>query len=152
MLAGLVFAAFVLVQPAAASANVFDSMSAPLSGPSISSDRPDYAPGDRVTLSGAHWQPGESVNIVVNDDLGSTWRRDVNVAADASGAITDSFNLPQWFVAEYTVTATGASGAVARTTFTDGNVQVSSTGETSVVNAWAKFNGNAGCTGDPNAT
>jgi hypothetical protein len=33
--------------------------------------------------------------------------------------ISDSFNLPDWFVATYSVKATGASGAVATTSFTD---------------------------------
>jgi hypothetical protein len=41
------------------------------------------------------------------------------VIADASGNITDSFNLPNTFVSDYDVTATGSSGAVATTTFTD---------------------------------
>jgi len=41
------------------------------------------------------------------------------VTADASGYITDQFNLPNRFVANYSVKATGASGAVATTTFTD---------------------------------
>ena len=30
------------------------------SGPTISSDRPDYAPGEAVVLTGDGWQPGES--------------------------------------------------------------------------------------------
>src|ERR671913_522090 len=87
--------------------------------PTIQSDKADYAPGATVTLTGSGWQPGESVNIVVNDDVGQTWNRNVNVTADASGSISDSFNLPDWFVATYSVKATGASGAVATTRFTD---------------------------------
>ncbi|MBA3407721.1 MAG: hypothetical protein H0U06_06630, partial [Solirubrobacterales bacterium] len=93
--------------------------------PSIWSDKADYAPGELVTLSGSQWGAGEFVHIRVNDDAGSTWSRDVDVTADGAGAISDSFNLPDWFVAEYSVTATGASGSVARTTFTDGNVRIS---------------------------
>src|SRR5919107_803530 len=38
--------------------------------PTIQSDKADYAPGELVTLTGSGWQPGESVNIVVNDDAG----------------------------------------------------------------------------------
>ena len=53
--------------------------------PSVWSDKADYAPGELVTLSGANWQAGETVNIVVNDDVGETWRRDVDVTADAAG-------------------------------------------------------------------
>ena len=87
--------------------------------PSVWSDKADYAPGELVTLSGANWAAGEVVHIRVNDDAGETWRRDVDVTADASGAISDQFNLPMSFVAVYSVTATGASSGTATWTFTD---------------------------------
>ena len=92
--------------------------------PMIWSDKADYAPGELVTLSGAHWQPGESVHMSVNDDIGKTWSRDVDVVADAAGDLTDQFNLPDRFVASYSVRATGSSGAVATASFTDGNFRV----------------------------
>jgi YDG domain/Bacterial Ig-like domain (group 3) len=116
-LIGLVLALLIVVP--AASADVYDPADWT---PMVWSDKADYAPGEQVTLSGAHWTPGETVHIRVNDDTGASWERDVDVTADESGAITDQFNLPDWFVAQYRVTATGASGAVATTTFTDGNV------------------------------
>src|SRR5215216_7931556 len=97
-------------------------------GPTIQSDKADYKPGELVTLTGSGWMPGESVNIVVNDDVGQTWNRNVNVIADPSGNISDSFNLPDWFVATYTVTATGTQSGVATTTFTDGTVRVRAVG------------------------
>src|SRR5215218_7200039 len=65
--------------------------------PTITSDKADYAPGELVTLSGGNWQPGESVNIKVNDTYGATWSRNVDVTANANGEITDSFNLPDTF-------------------------------------------------------
>jgi Bacterial Ig domain/Bacterial cadherin-like domain len=77
-----------------------------------------------VILTGSNWQPGESVHIHVNDDVGQTWSRDVDVTADENGAIRDEFQLPDWFVATYNVTATGAQSGVATTSFTDGNVAV----------------------------
>jgi hypothetical protein len=92
--------------------------------PTIQSDKADYAPGELVTLTGSGWVPGESVNIVVNDDVGQSWNRNVNVTADASGNITDLFNLPNSFVAQYSVTATGAQSGTATTSFTDGNLGV----------------------------
>ena len=87
--------------------------------PTIQSDQADYAPGATVTLTGSNWQTGESVHINVNDIYGPTWWHNVDVTADASGNIKDSFNLPDWFVAAYEVTATGAQSGTARTTFTD---------------------------------
>src|SRR5918996_6339903 len=65
--------------------------------PTIQSDQADYPPGATVTLTGSNWQPGESVHINVNDDVGQTWSYDVDVTADASGNITDQFQLPTTF-------------------------------------------------------
>src|SRR5690349_800125 len=87
----------------------------------IASDLADYPPGGTVRLTGENWPAGESVHIFVNDDVGSTWSRTVDVVASAGGMISDQFALPNWFVADYSVTATGSSGVVARTTFTDSN-------------------------------
>ena len=92
--------------------------------PWISSDLPDYAPGSTVNLLGGSWQPGEAVHIVVNDNLGQTWAWSDDVTADSGGGISDSLTLPEWFVASYSVTATGASGSAATSSFTDGNVNV----------------------------
>jgi hypothetical protein len=94
--------------------------------PTISSDKADYAPGELISLTGANWQPGEDVHISVNDDTGSTWTRNVDVVADATGAIFDQFNLPDWFVATYSVVATGQTSGVAGTTFTDSNPLIAS--------------------------
>ena len=87
--------------------------------PQIWSDKADYSPGETVVLSGANWAPGESVHIRVNDDEGQTWSRDVDITADYAGGISDQFNLPDWFVANYSVTATGAESRTATTSFTD---------------------------------
>src|SRR5918993_2391804 len=87
--------------------------------PTIQSDKEDYPPSDTVILTGSGWQPGESVNINVNDDEGQTWNRNVDVIADENGGVRDEFVLPEWFVATYSVTATGSSGGTATSTFTD---------------------------------
>src|SRR5512147_445886 len=73
--------------------------------PTITSDLPDYAPGATVTLTGAGWQPNEAVHVYVNDDWGSSWNYPADVTADELGAFTLSFQLPNWFVATYSVTA-----------------------------------------------
>jgi len=94
------------------------------STPTINSDKADYAPGDAVVLSGEGWQAGESVQIDVEDSEGKTWTHQVTVTADEGGSVRDEFNLPEWFVATYSVTATGEVSGVATATFTDGNVYV----------------------------
>ena len=99
----------------------------PVAAPTITSDKDDYPPGGEVILTGTNWQPGEQVHIRVNDDAGETWRRDVDVVSDEDGAIRDVFNLPDWFVAVYTVTATGSLSGIAKTTFTDATIMLSPT-------------------------
>jgi hypothetical protein len=106
--------------------------------PTIQSDKADYGPGELVTLTGSGWQPGEAVRINVNDDAGQSWSRTQDVTADASGNISDSFNLPNWFVATYKVTATGASGT-ANTTFTDASVSVKTNGVSGATVSWTKY-------------
>src|SRR6185503_2859860 len=44
---------------------------------------------------------------------------DAVVTADGNGDIVDRFNIAEWYVAEYYVTATGEFSGVATTTFTD---------------------------------
>ena len=114
--------------------------------PTITSDKLDYAPGELVTLTGAGWQEGESVHITVDDDQTKSWKRDVDVVADASGTITDSFNLPDWFVATYKVTATGAISGTATYIFTDGNIRFITNGVTTG-NVTATTYNTTNCTG-----
>ena len=93
----------------------------------IQSEEADHAPGKTVTITGSHWQPGESVHINVNDNQGNTWSLDVDVTADASGQIQDQIQLPDWFAATYKVTAMGTQSGVATKSFIDGNVSFRST-------------------------
>src|SRR3954469_15290988 len=95
--------------------------------PYIQSDKDDYPPGGLVSLTGGDWQPGKSVHLYVNDDQGRTWERNSDVVADETGAVTESFNLPNWFVATYKVLATGDVSGTATTGFTDSNVSMSVT-------------------------
>src|SRR4026207_1524272 len=88
--------------------------------PTITSDKDDYPPGATVTLTGANWQGDTDVRIVVNDDVGQTWSRDVIVPVAGDGTISDSFQLPNYFVATYRVVASGQqTGRVVTTTFPD---------------------------------
>lgn len=49
------------------------------------------------------------------------------MTADANGNIRDQFNLPDWFVAVYSVTATGATSGTVTTSFTDARLVTSAT-------------------------
>ena len=67
---------------------------------------------------------GAAVHIVVNDDEGQTWQHVADVRPDADGAITDTFSLPSFFVAAYSVKAsqsTEAGTITATSSFTDAN-------------------------------
>src|SRR3982751_2974797 len=83
---GVVFTALLLLVAAGLLLAVPSALSS--SGPpTISTDQADYAPGATVTLTGSTWQPGESVQIVVNDNVGQTWSYSADVTADPGGVI-----------------------------------------------------------------
>src|SRR5437016_1181433 len=91
--------------------------------PTLRSDKPDYAPGETVTLMGEGWRPNEQVAINVRESSGDP---DTNLTAtvDAAGAFTNSgfqTNPDRSDVGvRFLATATGqASGWTAQTTFTD---------------------------------
>jgi hypothetical protein len=115
-------------------------------GPSMSSDKADYAPGERVILSGSGWQPDETVSVYVEDDQNKSWFRNDEVTANEMGQITDEFDLPSWFVASYSVIATGASSGVATTSFTDAATAIQGlsvpacTGNAQCDNGWSTNN------------
>jgi hypothetical protein len=91
------------------------------SNPTITSDLADYNPGGTVSLTGAGWDPAEPVHIVVNDTIGQTWKHTADVVASDDGLVSDTFQLPNYFVSDYDVTATGPTSGTATTTFTDAN-------------------------------
>lgn len=106
---------FLGIQPHSASAAPSPS------GATIASDQSDYSPGATVTLSGAGWVSGEQVHINVNDDSSQSWSLDSNPdpVADPTGSFTFVLTLPNYFVANYSVIATGPTSGIATTTFTD---------------------------------
>src|SRR5919112_2597190 len=108
-------------------ADIADPSANTLPAQTIRSEETSDAPGKTVTLTGSNWQPGESVYINVKDDQGKTWGHNVDVTADASGQLQVQFQLPEWFVAPYKVTAMGDQSGVATTSFTDGDVSFRST-------------------------
>lgn len=113
----------IVTDPAAVSC-----VAANATAPWIASDLADYPPGALVTLTGAGWVPGQTVEIFVDDDgvadeWAGSWSHSTTVPADANGDVFYQFNLPDWYVANYSVTATGEC-SIANTTFTDANSKV----------------------------
>lgn len=70
------------------------------------------------------------------------------MVANDVGDVVDSFTLPDWFVATYTVTATDGQ-ATATASFSDGNLIIyAAPGGTSTTVNWQKFQ-NGDCSGSP---
>ena len=86
----------------------------------VTTDKDDYQPGDIVEITGLDWQAYESVNLHIISDCGCT---DVTytVTSDASGAIfNNDLNITEDHIgASFVLTATGDSGSIVQTTFTD---------------------------------
>src|SRR5438445_9475940 len=107
----------------------FDGSDQPLASsevffyPTLRSDKPDYAPGETVTLMGEGWRPNEQVAINIRESSGDPATNDT-ATAGATGATSnrdfqtnpDRSDVGVRFLA----TATGqASNWTAQTTFTD---------------------------------
>src|SRR3989454_572009 len=108
-----------------------DSAQSPLASseafyyPTLRSDKPDYAPGEIVTLMGERWWPNETITINIHESSGDP-DTNLTATADARGTFTNrefAVNAADSSV-RFVATATGqASGWTAQTTFTDGNVK-----------------------------
>ena len=101
---------FALAGASSALAAGTDGAGSGSTAPWIQSDLGDYAPGSTVTLTGGNWMPGETVHVFVDDTTNHTWNHSADVVADDSGMIQDVFALPNVFVSDYDVTATGGVG------------------------------------------
>ncbi|QNA43363.1 YDG domain-containing protein [Lacibacter sediminis] len=91
----------------------------------VTTDKPDYQPGDTVVITGTGWQPGETVTLDVEEDpkpATCLLPHDLVAVADADGKIySKEFLIKENHLGvTFTLTATGqSSGLVAVTTFTD---------------------------------
>ena len=121
-LACFVLGAMVLAAGAAlVHAALFSTVEA-ASQATITSDKPDYHPGEIVTLTGSGWKPGELVTIVMS--VNPLTHNDVTLTAiaDASGNLKNSDYVVQQsdLGVTFHVQATGSMGdAAAPFTFTD---------------------------------
>ena len=116
-------------------------------GPTVTTDKLDYPPGDTVTISGSGWQAGETITLLLTEDPSVHDALEWYVQADDQGNFTDrTFLVEDHHVGvKFTLTATGSSGATAQTTFTDGNVNVK-TNAGSMTVSWQLFTTSTNCT------
>jgi len=99
------------------------------SAATISTDKPDYAPGEVVIITGSGWMPGETVSMILHEESEFS-EPDVTLLSDADtdGNIINAVWAPDIndIGLTFTLTATGqTSGLTAETTFTD-DVQINS--------------------------
>jgi len=88
-------------------------------GTMMTTDKNDYSPGSKVYFNGKGYQPNETILVEVtgdtNDSIITTF-----AMADGSGAVSGSFDLSDYYEANYLLIATGlSSGIAAETTFKD---------------------------------
>jgi hypothetical protein len=101
------------------------SCGSPDAGPSIWTDKSDYAPEETVTISGAGFTPGP-VSLTVTRPDGEI-ELIPDVSADGSGSFAATYQL-DGITGTYIVEATDSAGRTAQTTFTDGAVNSVSVG------------------------
>ncbi|MCI0456515.1 MAG: hypothetical protein L0Z62_05985, partial [Gemmataceae bacterium] len=91
----------------------------------VDTDKNDYFPGEAVNVSGSGWQAGETVNLVLHEDIDPEFHPDITGSAVADGA--GNISAPGFYTVEqhdlgvrFFLTASGAtSNHQARATFTD---------------------------------
>lgn len=89
----------------------------------VKTDRDDYRPGTVVTITGAGWQPGETVTLLVRESPRSHEDRVLTAVADEAGNIVNEEFAPEEhdLGVRFYLTATGAASE-AQITFTDDRV------------------------------
>ena len=87
----------------------------------LTSDQPNYSPGQTVTLYGSGFQPGENVTIVISVNPVTHGPYTTTSVADADGNFVNGTYVDQEtdLGVTFTATATGDQGSFAETTFTD---------------------------------
>jgi len=92
------------------------------SGAVVLTDKEDYQPFETVVITGTGWQPGETVELVLQEDADFHGDRTLYAVADAGGNIVNTEFAPEQhdIGVTFTLTATGlTSGFVAQTFFKD---------------------------------
>jgi hypothetical protein len=94
-------------------------------GYSITTDKDDYQPGDRVVLTGAGWSPGDILDIVLTDEPQTHAPHEWPVGIESDGTFTDSTYVVDEGDLNVTFTLVATSRATTQSlsvTFTDGNL------------------------------
>ncbi|HEX7175531.1 MAG TPA: kelch repeat-containing protein, partial [Pyrinomonadaceae bacterium] len=107
------------------SASILNSSAA-----TVTTDKLDYAPGQTATISGTGWQPNEVVNIILHEDPHTHTERRLAPQANAEGDFSANYLVDSHdFQVTFIVGAKGASSSrTAQTTFTDGNLNIFTSG------------------------
>lgn len=129
---------------AARYANLRQTLS--VTGATVTTDKPDYQPGDTVTITGTGWTPGETVALEI---VSGSFIWNSTAIADGNGEITNNEYVVRQEDLHMTLylTATGqTSGQVAMATFTDATITV--TANTN----WSALTGGGGPGGLPNSS
>ena len=88
----------------------------------VKTDKDDYAPGETVVITGTGWQPGETVTLLLQEDVSPPFHEDFTLfaTADENGAIINTEYSPEEhdIGLMFYLTATGA-GAQAQNHFWD---------------------------------
>src|SRR5437016_2381348 len=98
------------------------ALALPASAATVATDKPDYAPGETVVITGSGWEPGETVVLVLQEDPAIDADLQLTAFADENGDIVNTDFIVDVFDigVSFTLTATGtSSGLAATTTFTD---------------------------------
>jgi hypothetical protein len=87
----------------------------------VTTDLTDYSPGQTVVMSGSGWAPGEQITLNLHRDTNEPPDTVLYATADENGDWINSDYVVQEFDlgVTFVLTATGDSGCVAQTTFTD---------------------------------
>ena len=102
-------------------------------GLSITTDKDDYAPGDTVWFTGAGWQAGDTLDIVLEDEPATHEPHMWWVPVDGSGGFRDSTYVVDVGDLGVTFTLTATSRATGRSLtvqFTDGTLSMTSASPT----------------------
>ena len=97
----------------------------PVTGATIETSQDDYAPGEKVHVTGRGWTPNETVSLSMSEDPDTHPDVSMDAETDSTGAFSVHFYDVQVddIGVQFTLTVKGeTSGSVAVATFTDGTI------------------------------